>query len=52
MGNSSRGFVPIDSDVRSVGHAKSSFNEKPIVCRTMLVLFTPIARLKALARMR
>jgi hypothetical protein len=27
-------------------------NKKPIVCRTMLVLFMPIARLKALARMR
>jgi hypothetical protein len=26
--------------------------EKPIVCRTVLVLFMPIARLKALARMR
>jgi hypothetical protein len=52
MGNRGRCLVPIDRDKRSVSHAISSLNKKPTVCRTVLVLFTPIARLKALARMR
>jgi hypothetical protein len=43
MGDTSCSFVPIDSDKSSVCHAQSSFNEEPIVCRTMLAPLFAIA---------